>query len=64
MRFYSLLLDIDGTLMHTGQPLPGAADPLSFARSQGLRLQYLTNTTPKMPEPLAEELCHARIEVV
>ncbi|KPX50144.1 HAD-IIA family hydrolase [Pseudomonas syringae pv. tagetis] len=64
MRFDSLLLDIDGTLMLKGQPLPGAADALSFARSQGLRLQLLTNTTAKMPEALAEELCHAGIEVV
>ena len=64
MRFDSLLFDIDGTLMLKGQPLPGAADALSFARSQGLKLQLLTNTTAKMPEALAEELCHVGIEVV
>ncbi|WP_116799646.1 HAD hydrolase-like protein [Pseudomonas syringae] len=64
MRFDSLLFDIDGTLLLKGQPLPGAADALSFARSQGLRLQLLTNTTAKMPEELAEELCRAGIEVV
>ncbi|RMN31847.1 HAD-super family hydrolase, sub family IIA [Pseudomonas coronafaciens pv. zizaniae] len=62
-RFDSLLLDIDGTLMHKGQCLPGAAEALAFARSQGLRLQLLTNTTAKMPEALAEELCHAGIQV-
>ncbi|ARA80955.1 TIGR01458 family HAD-type hydrolase [Pseudomonas ficuserectae] len=64
MNFDSLLLDIDGTLMLKGQPLPGAAEALSFARAQGLRLQLLTNTTAKMPEALAQELCQAGIEVV
>ncbi|OUM08532.1 HAD family hydrolase [Pseudomonas syringae] len=63
MRFESLLLDIDGTLMLKGQPLPGAAEALNFARAEGLKLQLLTNTTAKMPEVLADELCQAGIEV-
>lgn len=63
MRFDSLLIDIDGTLMLKGQALPGAAEALSFVRSKGVKIQLLTNTTAKMPEDLAYELCQAGIQV-
>ncbi|MBI6705390.1 HAD-IIA family hydrolase [Pseudomonas viridiflava] len=63
MHYDSLLIDIDGTLMLKGQSLHGAADALRFIRSQGIAFQLLTNTTAKMPESLAEDLCAAGIEV-
>jgi len=42
-----VLLDIDGVLVTSWRPLPGAADSLSALRRAGLSLRFLTNTTAK-----------------
>jgi HAD superfamily hydrolase (TIGR01458 family) len=40
-----LLVDIDGVLVTSWQPIPGAADALATCRRAGIALRCLTNTT-------------------
>ncbi|MGI4861663.1 MAG: TIGR01458 family HAD-type hydrolase [Janthinobacterium lividum] len=63
MRFDTLLSDIDGTLMHKGEALPGAAQAIHAMRDAGIKIRFLTNVTAKMPTTLAGELCAAGISV-
>ncbi|MCP1120868.1 TIGR01458 family HAD-type hydrolase [Robbsia andropogonis] len=62
MRFDTLLSDIDGTLLHKGKALPGAAEALKRIRDTGMKVRLLTNTTAKAPAVLAAELCSLGIE--
>ncbi|WP_070106002.1 TIGR01458 family HAD-type hydrolase [Burkholderia plantarii] len=59
----TLLCDIDGTLLHRGAALPGAAAALRAARDAGLGIRLLTNITAKTPRELAAQLGEAGIEV-
>lgn len=63
MRFDTLLSDIDGTILHKGEALPGAAEALNRIRGAGVKIRLLTNTTAKTPATLAAELRSAGIEV-
>lgn len=40
-----LLVDIDGVLVTSWQPIPGAAEALALCRAAGMTLRCLTNTT-------------------
>lgn len=40
-----LLVDIEGTVLASGQPIPGAQVALQQARSKGLRVCFLTNSS-------------------
>jgi HAD superfamily hydrolase (TIGR01458 family) len=59
----AILLDVDGVLHVSGNPLPGAAEAVSRLRAGGHRLRFVTNTTTRSRAKLAEELRTAGIEV-
>src|SRR4029078_10064004 len=43
----AILLDVDGVLHVSGQPLPGAADAVRRLREAGHRLRFVTNATTR-----------------
>jgi HAD superfamily hydrolase (TIGR01458 family) len=51
-----ILLDIDGVLHVSGEPIPGAADAISELRGDGHALRFVTNNSTRSRERLAEEL--------
>jgi HAD superfamily hydrolase (TIGR01458 family) len=59
----AILLDVDGVLHVSGQPIPGAAAAVHRLRDDGHRLRFVTNTTTRSRARLAEELRSAGIEV-
>jgi HAD superfamily hydrolase (TIGR01458 family) len=52
----AILLDVDGVLHVSGQPLPGAAEAVERLRRDGHRLRFVTNATTRSKAQLAEEL--------
>jgi HAD superfamily hydrolase (TIGR01458 family) len=52
----AILLDIDGVVHVSGEPIPGAADAIGRLRENGHRLRFVTNTTTRSRLQLAEEL--------
>ena len=56
MTVKALLIDVDGTLTFRGEMIPGADESLRQARRLGYRLRFLTNTTTKLPQQIADEL--------
>ncbi len=52
----AILLDIDGVLQVSGEPIAGAADAVSRLRTNGHRLRFVTNTTTRSRTQLAAEL--------
>jgi HAD superfamily hydrolase (TIGR01458 family) len=59
----AILLDIDGCLHVSGEPIPGAAEAVHRLREQGDRLRFVTNNTIKSRRSLAEELGSLGIEL-
>jgi HAD superfamily hydrolase (TIGR01458 family) len=59
----AILLDIDGVLHVSGEPIPGAGDALRRLRTNGHRLRFVTNTTTRSRAELATELRSNGIEV-
>jgi HAD superfamily hydrolase (TIGR01458 family) len=59
----AILLDIDGVLHVSGDPIPGAADAVRALRSEGHRLRFVTNNTTRARARLARELQEIGIEV-
>jgi HAD superfamily hydrolase (TIGR01458 family) len=59
----AILLDVDGVLHVSGQPIPGAADAVRRLRADGHRLRFVTNTTTRPRARLAQELRSAGVEV-
>jgi len=59
----AILLDVDGVLHVSGEPIPGAAEAVRRLRADGHRLRFVTNTTTRSSARLAEELRRAGIEV-
>jgi HAD superfamily hydrolase (TIGR01458 family) len=52
----AILLDIDGVLAISGQPLPGAVSAVAQLRRDGHRLRFVTNDTRHTRAALAEQL--------
>lgn len=52
----AILLDIDGVLHVSGEPIPGAAGAVRRLRANGHRLRFVTNTTTRSRGQLATEL--------
>jgi HAD superfamily hydrolase (TIGR01458 family) len=52
----ALLLDIDGVLHVSGEPIPGAAEAVLALREAGHRLRFVTNNTTRARAQLAAEL--------
>ncbi len=58
-----VLLDIDGVLTVSWQPLPGAVAAMTELRKLGLPLRLLTNTTSRTRQSIAETLTKAGFAV-
>ncbi len=52
----AILLDVDGVLHVSGEPIPGAAEAIRRLRANGHRLRFVTNTTTRSKAQLAAEL--------
>ena len=59
----AILLDLDGVLHVSGEPIPGAAEAVAELRRQGHRLRFVTNNTTRSRATLAEELRGHGIEL-
>ncbi|MGH3009275.1 MAG: TIGR01458 family HAD-type hydrolase [Gaiellaceae bacterium] len=59
----AILLDVDGVLHVSGEPLPGAPEAVRRLRSDGHRLRFVTNATTRSKAQLAEELQGMGIEL-
>src|SRR5947209_11885878 len=59
----AILLDVDGVLHVSGNPLPGAADAVRRLRGDGHRLRFVTNTTTRSKADLAAGLEAMGIEL-
>jgi HAD superfamily hydrolase (TIGR01458 family) len=52
----AILLDVEGVLHVSGEPLPGAARAVEELRRAGHRIRFVTNSTTRPRAALAEEL--------
>jgi HAD superfamily hydrolase (TIGR01458 family) len=59
----AILLDVDGVLHVSGEPIPGAADAVRRLRADGHRLRFVTNTTTRSRAQLVAELRGYGIEL-
>jgi HAD superfamily hydrolase (TIGR01458 family) len=59
-----LLLDMDGVLALSFEPMPGAVDTLAWIRGKGIPLRIVTNTTTHSRAALAETLRAGGFDVV
>src|ERR1044072_6377450 len=62
MRFDGVLLDIDGVLAVSWEPLPGAIETVAWLREHAVPFRMLTQTTTDTRADLAATLCDAGIE--
>lgn len=59
----AILLDVDGVLHVSGEPIPGASDAVRRLRENGHRLRFVTNTTIRSRAQLADLLRSTGIEL-
>ena len=59
----AILLDIDGVLMVSGEPIAGAVAAVRQLREDGHRLRFVTNNTTRARSTLAEELREIGIDL-
>lgn len=59
----ALLVDVDGVLVVSWTPLPGAVDALGAVRAAGLGIRLLTNTTSRTGTQITDALRAAGFEV-
>ena len=59
----AILLDIDGVLHVSGEPIPGSAAAVQRLRDAGHRLRFITNNTTQPRRVLAEQLRTFGVEV-
>ena len=52
----AILLDVDGVLHVSGEPIRGAAEAVDELRERGHRLRFVTNSTTRSRHALADEL--------
>ena len=52
----AILLDVDGVLHVSGEPIPGAVEAVARLRSAGHRLRFVTNNSSRSRAALAAEL--------
>lgn len=52
--YAAYLFDVDGTLIHPGGPIPGAADALAALRARGKRVLAVTNNSSRDRQAMAE----------
>jgi HAD superfamily hydrolase (TIGR01458 family) len=58
-----ILLDIDGVLHVSGEPIPGGAEAVARLRENGHRLRFVTNNTTQSRKRLAEQIRGFGIEL-
>ncbi|MGY4710772.1 HAD-IIA family hydrolase [Mycolicibacterium sp. CBM1] len=63
MAIGGVLFDIDGVLVTSWKPIPGAADALRVLDEHQIARSYLTNTTTRTRRQIAAALCQAGIDV-
>jgi HAD superfamily hydrolase (TIGR01450 family) len=63
MAIGGVLFDIDGVLVTSWKPIPGAAEALVVLADHQIARSYLTNTTTRTRAQIAAALCEAGIEV-
>jgi HAD superfamily hydrolase (TIGR01458 family) len=59
----AILLDIDGVLHVSGEPISGASAAVEQLRANGHRIRFVTNTTTRSRTQLAQELRGNGVEV-
>jgi HAD superfamily hydrolase (TIGR01458 family) len=59
----AILLDVDGVLHVSGEPIAGAAGAVAALRDAGHRLRFVTNSTTRSRATLVRELCELGIEL-
>jgi HAD superfamily hydrolase (TIGR01458 family) len=59
----AILLDAEGVLHVSGEPIPGAAAAVARLRADGHRLRFVTNTTTRSKAQLADDLRAQGIEL-
>jgi HAD superfamily hydrolase (TIGR01458 family) len=59
----AILLDVDGVLQVSGEPIPGAADAVRRLRRDGHRLRFVTNNTIRSRAQLAAEIGALGVEL-
>ena len=59
----AVLLDIDGVLVVSWEPIPGAVDAVHALRSAGFAVQFLTNTTSATASGIVDRLANAGLEL-
>ena len=52
----AILLDVDGVLHVSGEPIPGAVDAVRRLRRDGHRIRFVTNSTTMSRRQLGERL--------
>ena len=59
----AILLDVDGVLYVSGEPIPGGAEAIARLREAGHRLRFVTNNTTRARSQLADELRAIGVEL-
>jgi HAD superfamily hydrolase (TIGR01458 family) len=59
----AILLDIDGVLHVSGEPVPGGGDAVRALRADGHRLRFVTNNTTRARGQLADDLRGLGVEL-
>jgi len=59
----AILLDVDGVLHVSGEPIPGAVEAVAKLRSDGHRLRFVTNNSSRSRADLAQELRDLGLEL-
>ena len=59
----AILLDVDGVLHVSGEPIPGAVEAIARLRADGHRLRFVTNNSSRSRATLAKELRELGIEL-
>ena len=62
-RMACVLLDIDGVLHVSGDPVPGAPEAVARLRAEGHRLRFVTNNTTRARAALAADLRGIGVEL-
>jgi HAD superfamily hydrolase (TIGR01458 family) len=59
----AILLDVDGVLHVSGEPIPGGAEAVARLRDAGHRLRFVTNNTTRARSQLLDELRGLGVEL-
>ena len=59
----AILLDVDGVLHVSGEPIPGAVEAIARLRTRGHRLRFVTNNSTRTAAALVDELRALGIEL-